>query len=170
MKPILEIFLWTHGWVALDICMVWLRDSWPPRSRCALHCTSRSSLARASLRYPGPVVAPQRHSAVPVAIEGVASALVAGCLVWRRRSLHLRFMGLSATPELPDEALLAQARDHVARARRVVVLTGAGISTDSGVPDFRGPSGVWTKDPSMQRLVDLDAWLNEPDIRVHRHQ
>ncbi|CAE7726511.1 cobB2 [Symbiodinium sp. CCMP2592] len=148
--------------------MAWLSDSWQPRSSCALHCTSPSSLARASLRHPGPVVrASQRHSAGPAAIEGVAGALVAGCLVLgRRRSLHLRFMGRSAAPELPDEALLARARDHVARARRVVVLTGAGISTDSGVPDFRGPSGVWTKDPSMQRLVDLDAWLNEPDIRV----
>ena len=40
----------------------------------------------------------------------------------------------------------AQARRWLCEARRVVVLTGAGISTDSGVPDFRGPSGLWTKE------------------------
>jgi len=39
-------------------------------------------------------------------------------------------------------------RGWVNRAERVVVLTGAGISTESGVPDFRGPQGVWTKNPS----------------------
>ena len=51
------------------------------------------------------------------------------------------------------------------RARRVVVLTGAGISTDSGIPDFRGPQGVWTKDPSAERMATLDAYVSDPELR-----
>jgi NAD-dependent deacetylase len=53
----------------------------------------------------------------------------------------------------------------VGAARRVVALTGAGISTDSGIPDFRGPNGVWTKDPSAERLSTLDAYLADPEVR-----
>jgi NAD-dependent deacetylase len=50
-------------------------------------------------------------------------------------------------------------------ARRVTALTGAGISTDSGIPDFRGPSGVWTRDPAAQRTVTLDAYVADPGVR-----
>jgi len=39
---------------------------------------------------------------------------------------------------------LDQIADWIGRARRIVILTGAGISTESGIPDFRGPQGVWT--------------------------
>ena len=56
-------------------------------------------------------------------------------------------------------------RRLVAAARRVVVLTGAGISTDSGIPDFRGPEGVWTKDPEAERRSTLDAYLGDPEVR-----
>ena len=35
--------------------------------------------------------------------------------------------------------------DMIAKAKKVVVFTGAGISTESGIPDFRGPGGLWTK-------------------------
>jgi NAD-dependent deacetylase len=45
------------------------------------------------------------------------------------------------------------------------VLTGAGISTDSGIPDFRGPNGVWTKDPEAERAATLDVYVGNPDVR-----
>jgi NAD-dependent deacetylase len=53
----------------------------------------------------------------------------------------------------------------VGGSRRITVLTGAGVSTASGIPDFRGPNGVWTKDPEAQRLSSLQDYLADPDVR-----
>jgi NAD-dependent protein deacetylase/lipoamidase len=50
-------------------------------------------------------------------------------------------------------------------ARRITVLTGAGVSTDSGIPDYRGPNGVWTRDPDAEKLVTLSYYVADPDIR-----
>jgi NAD-dependent deacetylase len=55
--------------------------------------------------------------------------------------------------------------DWLTEAQRVVVLTGAGISTESGIPDYRGPNGVWTKDPDAEKLVTLSYYVSDPDIR-----
>jgi len=63
------------------------------------------------------------------------------------------------------DAQVAKARSRVARARRITVLTGAGISTDSGIPDFRGPNGVWTKDPAAEKASHIDHYLAEPEVR-----
>jgi NAD-dependent deacetylase len=53
----------------------------------------------------------------------------------------------------------------LSEASRVVVLTGAGISTESGIPDFRGPQGVWTKDPEAEKLSTLQTYLADKDLR-----
>ena len=63
------------------------------------------------------------------------------------------------------QATLARARRCVDAAERVVVLTGAGISTDSGIPDFRGPQGVWTLNPKAERMSDIRYYLSDPEVR-----
>lgn len=61
--------------------------------------------------------------------------------------------------------LVSAARETIAGAERIVVLTGAGISTDSGIPDFRGPNGLWTKNPAAEKASDIRYYLSDPDVR-----
>lgn len=56
-------------------------------------------------------------------------------------------------------------RGWIQAARRVVALTGAGISTDSGVPDFRGPQGLWTRNPKAEKLSDITHYMSDPEVR-----
>jgi NAD-dependent deacetylase len=59
-------------------------------------------------------------------------------------------------------ALVDDARRRIDSAGRVVALTGAGISTESGIPDFRGPRGVWTKNPAAEKQSTIQNYLAEP--------
>jgi NAD-dependent deacetylase len=65
---------------------------------------------------------------------------------------------------------LRRAVELAESARRMCVLTGAGISTDSGIPDFRGPDGIWTRDPGAARSVDLAAYRGDRQLRVQSWQ
>lgn len=60
---------------------------------------------------------------------------------------------------------LEHARALVAGSSRIVALTGAGISTASGIPDFRGPQGRWTTDPDAERVSTLSWYLGDEGVR-----
>ncbi|MFF7729494.1 NAD-dependent deacetylase [Streptomyces sp. NPDC008001] len=47
----------------------------------------------------------------------------------------------------------------------VAILSGAGISTDSGIPDYRGPNGLWRRDPEAEKLVTYAYYMADPEIR-----
>lgn len=64
--------------------------------------------------------------------------------------------------EDPEFATVAE---WVRTARRVTVLTGAGISTDSGIPDFRGPNGLWTTNPAAERAATIDHYIGDAEVR-----
>jgi len=57
------------------------------------------------------------------------------------------------------------AKRIVDSSRRIVVLSGAGISTESGIPDFRGPNGLWTRNPEAEKLSTLDYYMSDPEVR-----
>lgn len=60
---------------------------------------------------------------------------------------------------------LGGVRGWLDAAQRVTVLTGAGVSTPSGIPDFRGPNGLWTKDPGAAAMFDIHRYRTDPDLR-----
>ena len=72
---------------------------------------------------------------------------------------------MSDAPFDPD-AVAAWLRD----AQQIVVLTGAGISTESGIPDFRGPQGLWTKNPDAEKAATLQYYVNDPEVRARAWQ
>lgn len=55
--------------------------------------------------------------------------------------------------------------EWISEADNVVALTGAGISTESGIPDFRGPHGLWTKDPKAEKLSHIGHYMADPEVR-----
>src|SRR5262245_42490260 len=61
-------------------------------------------------------------------------------------------------------------RGWVDESSRIVVLTGAGISTDSGIPDFRGPQGLWTKNPEAEKMATLQHYMASKEVRKRAWQ
>ncbi len=70
-----------------------------------------------------------------------------------------------ANVETNLEEALGTARAWIREAEKVVALTGAGISTESGIPDFRGPQGVWTKNPEAEKMATLQHYMSDPEVR-----
>src|SRR5436190_21779421 len=56
-------------------------------------------------------------------------------------------------------------RRWIDESRTIVALTGAWISTESGIPDFRGPQGLWTRDPKTERLSNIQHYMSDPEVR-----
>jgi len=72
-----------------------------------------------------------------------------------------------STPSAPfsDPEGFEHAADLLSSAGSITVLTGAGVSTDSGIPDFRGPKGLWTTNPSAEAMADIDSYMGDADVR-----
>jgi NAD-dependent protein deacetylase/lipoamidase len=68
------------------------------------------------------------------------------------------------------ETVVGRVRAWIDEAGRVVVLTGAGISTDSGIPDFRGPQGVWTRNPEAEKQATIQHYVADKDVRKRAWQ
>lgn len=64
-----------------------------------------------------------------------------------------------------DPVALEEVAGWLREARSIVVLTGAGISTESGIPDFRGPDGLWTRNPDAERASDIRYYRSDPELR-----
>ncbi len=62
------------------------------------------------------------------------------------------------------ERMIKEVARILVESRYAVALTGAGVSTESGIPDFRGPSGIWTKDPEAERRAYevYERFLRDP--------
>ena len=63
------------------------------------------------------------------------------------------------------DSSLERARELIDASSRIVVLTGAGISTESGIPDFRGPKGVWTKNPEAEKMATIQHYMADGELR-----
>src|SRR5712671_5785546 len=74
------------------------------------------------------------------------------------RGRHEGVKAITTTP-------LAEIAAWLRSAERITILTGAGISTESGIPDFRGPQGTWTRDPEAEKLSNIHYYVADPEIR-----
>ena len=77
----------------------------------------------------------------------------------------MQLTGELAKDDEVTAADVPRSADWLTGVRRLAVLTGAGISTDSGIPDFRGPSGLWTRDPAAEKMATYQAYVADPAVR-----
>src|SRR6185295_17277365 len=134
-----------------------------PGGRAADRLRDRRRLARGSRRQVRPAGArgDRAHG------EGAAGAAAPGGIADRRAAGPAAADGRRRRRRQDPDALglLEQVKNWVQEARRIVALTGAGISTDSGIPDFRGPQGVWTKNPVAEKMSNIHYYLADAEVR-----
>ncbi|MFM7617980.1 MAG: SIR2 family NAD-dependent protein deacylase [Actinomycetes bacterium] len=77
---------------------------------------------------------------------------------------------VDATRSPFDPIPIVEVAGWLRAARSVVILTGAGISTESGIPDFRGPQGLWTTNPDAEKASDIRHYRSDPELRRRNWQ
>ncbi len=76
--------------------------------------------------------------------------------------------------KIPAEKIPAETFGQIVEwmraAKQIVILTGAGISTESGIPDFRGPKGLWTTNPDAEKTSTLQHYVADREVRKRAWQ
>lgn len=93
-----------------------------------------------------------------------------GNALWDRGGVSVDISGVGPGPGGNPGGHWERAVEVFGGARRITALTGAGVSTASGIPDFRGPQGLWTTDPRSQRYSDLASYVSDPELREQAWQ
>src|ERR671911_2776657 len=90
-----------------------------------------------------------------------------------RSSLRSADTSPASADQSVDDALddsIERVTAYLLASEKMAVLTGAGISTESGIPDFRGPNGVWTTRPETMKLLNIEDYVRDPQVRVRAWQ
>ncbi|CAG2200598.1 SIR2L5 [Mytilus edulis] len=82
---------------------------------------------------------------------------------WQKFDMFGLMLGITPTANFPPSTSISKFREDFAKAKHIVIVTGAGVSAESGVPTFRGPGGYW-RNKKVQELATVEHFEKNPSL------